>query len=160
MTYAEAKAAGAKIMGTPSYIPKEEWEEMSIIRLYQIKADIEAKLPAVRTSEQRDWAERRHRYLFKALEKRNGGSEYSASPGMRKEPISCLLQSSISDFNLNPPNRSTSISTSILRQFRRQHPLQNAVRSGAGAFDVNADQGSFAEVDHGVSGAEQMGDGR
>jgi hypothetical protein len=72
MTYAEAKAAGAKIMGTPSYIPKEEWEEMSIIRLYQIKADIEAKLPAVRTSEQRDWAERRHRYLFKALEKRNG----------------------------------------------------------------------------------------
>jgi hypothetical protein len=73
MTYAEVKAAGAKIMGTPSYIPKDEWEEMSINRLCQIKADMVTKLPAVRTSEQREWAERSNRYLSKALEKAERG---------------------------------------------------------------------------------------
>jgi hypothetical protein len=48
----------------------------------------------------------------------------------------------------------------FLRQFSGQHPFQDASGGGAGAFDVDADQGAFAEVDHGMRGAEQMGDGR
>jgi hypothetical protein len=73
MTYAEVKAAGAKAMGTPSYIPKDEWDEMPVSRLRQIQADMAAKLPAVRTSEERVKGERRNRYLSTALEKAERG---------------------------------------------------------------------------------------
>ena len=41
-----------------------------------------------------------------------------------------------------------------LGQLCRQHPFQNAGGGGTGRFDVDAHEGAFAEVDHGVSGAE------
>ena len=44
-------------------------------------------------------------------------------------------------------------------QFRRQHPLQNALWVGAETVDVDADQGGFAEVDHGVGRAQEESDG-
>jgi len=54
---------------------------------------------AVRTSEERDIANRRNRYLSTALEKAERRERVFGVPSMMKVPISCLRQPTISEIS-------------------------------------------------------------
>lgn len=73
MTYREVKATGAKTLGTLSYVPKEEWDEIPLDRLRQFEADLLNRLGGAETGTERDATKRRHDHLSAAIEKAERG---------------------------------------------------------------------------------------
>jgi hypothetical protein len=80
MTLDEVKALGGKTLGTLSAIPRDEWEEMSLDRLRQMKAELAVGLVMADRRERRSIVER-HRCcccLSRALEKAEMGERIFA----------------------------------------------------------------------------------
>ena len=77
MTLDEVKALGGKTLGTLSAIPRDEWEEMSLDRLRQMKAELAVCLVTADRRERRSIVER-DRCLSRALEKAEMGERIFA----------------------------------------------------------------------------------
>ena len=79
MTFDEVKAQGAKVLGTPSYIPKEDWEEFSLEMLHRIKADLSSCLERASNKAERKYMLYRDRSLSKVIDLAEKGERVFAT---------------------------------------------------------------------------------
>jgi hypothetical protein len=71
MTYREVQATGAKVFGTPSWIPKEDWSEVSLDRLWQMRLQNHDMLAL--SAERRTFGGWNERSLAEAIERADRG---------------------------------------------------------------------------------------